>query len=188
MKPLVPNLTRPTGDPQVLQAGPSSFSWADRLARDLGWISIGIGLAQIFAARTLTRKVGLYGYEGMTRACGAREIASGIVTLSTERKTGLWMRVAGDVLDIAALSRALHPWNPRRQNAKMAMMMVLGITALDVVAAAAVTRQNHRPSTGHRTYSDRSGFPKGLSNARGAAARRGNGAAHAPYVANVSPV
>lgn len=124
MKPIIPNLTRPKGDPKILEVGPSSLTWADRIARDIGWISIGLGLTQLVGARMLTRKLGLWGCEGMTRACGAREIASGIVTLSTERHTGLWMRVAGDVADIAVLTRALHPWNPMRQNAKMALMMV----------------------------------------------------------------
>lgn len=187
MKPLIPNLTRPKGDPKILATGPSSLSWADRLGRNLGWFSIGLGVAELFAARTLTRTVGLHGWEGMARACGAREIASGIVTLSTERQSGLWMRVAGDVADIAALSRALHPWNPMRQNAKMVMMAVVGITALDVIAAVAVTRQNHRPGVGQRTYRDRSGFPQGLAAARGAAVGNRKTAANGSYVESIAP-
>jgi hypothetical protein len=188
MKPIIPNLTRPKGDPKILEVGPSSFTWADRLARNLGWVSIGLGVVELFGARALTRQVGLSGWERMTRACGAREIASGIVTLSTERHTGLWMRVAGDLADIAVLSRALNPWNPMRQNAKMAMMAVVGITALDVIAAVAVTRQMQRPSAGVRTYTNRSGFPKGVAAARGAAASARTSAPGRSYVESIAPV
>ncbi len=59
MKPIIPNLTRPKGDPKILATGPSSFTWADRLARNLGWVSIGIGVAELFGARAMTRHVGL---------------------------------------------------------------------------------------------------------------------------------
>lgn len=173
MKPIIVNLTRPKGDPKIVEAGPSSLTWADRVARDLGWISIGLGLTQIFAANRLSRAVGLTGSESMMRAFGVREIGSGVVTLSTERSRGLWMRVVGDLADIAALTRALNRWNPQRQNAKIALTLVLGITALDVFAATTTARQQHRPSTGHRSYRsyrDRSGYPKGLHVARAAQA------------------
>jgi hypothetical protein len=190
MNTLISNLTRPKGDPKVLSTGPSSLTWADRLARNLGWFSIGLGVAELFGARSLNRKLGLYGMDGVTRAFGAREIASGIVTLSTERHIGLWMRVGGDILDIAMLSRGLHPWNPRRDNAKAALMSVIGITALDVIAAAAVTTQMQRPMSGQRTYTDRSGFPKGTQSARGAAVHRSpqvNGKADV-HVGSIAPV
>ena len=88
MKPIIPNLTRPKGDPKILEAGPSSFTWADRAARDLGWISIGLGLTQLFGARMLTRKLGMWGWEGMTRACGAREIASGCRAEGSREEVG----------------------------------------------------------------------------------------------------
>ncbi len=175
--PVIANLTRQQGDPKVLSTGPSSLSAADRTGRLLGWFSIGLGLAQLFATRRLTYGLGMPGTETMMRACGAREIASGIVTLSTERKQGLWMRVAGDAMDLAVLSQALNRWNPQRPNAKLAMMAVAGVTLLDVYAALAVTRQSKRPSN-QRSYSDRSGFPKGLASARGAAKKTMSAAFH----------
>jgi len=36
-------------------------SSADALARGLGWFSIGLGLAEVLAPRTLTRALGLDG-------------------------------------------------------------------------------------------------------------------------------
>jgi hypothetical protein len=162
------NIVRAKGDPKVLQQGPSSASWADRLARNLGWFSIGLGLVELCAPRTLTRAFGLRGMEPLIRAYGAREIASGVVSLSVEKRTGLWSRVAGDVVDIATLMPGLNPWNPKRGNVKLAMAAVIGVTIADLYAAKTLgTRQRRtRPS---QSYKDRSGFPRGLANARGAA-------------------
>lgn len=171
---MLSNLTRPKGDPHVISTGESSLSWPDRLGRNLGWFSIGLGVAGLVMGRRAAHATGLYGMDNVVRAVGAREIASGIVTLSTERKLGLWMRVAGDAMDLAILSRALHPWNPQRKTAKLAALAVAGLGALDVAAGIAVTRQQHRAGSGQRSYTDRSGFPRGLDAAR-AGARRANG-------------
>jgi hypothetical protein len=164
------NLVRSKGDPKVIKSGSSSLDAADRLARALGWFSLGLGIAELVAPDRLTRAVGLQGREPLLRAYGIREIASGLLTLSPDKRLGLWSRVAGDVLDMASLRAALHPYNSRRGNAKLAQAMVIGVTALDVLAALAASRRG-RNSTGAKrgAYRGRSGFPKGLSAARGAA-------------------
>ena len=41
----ISNIARSKGDPKVLHSGPSSLGAADRLAKALGWYSIGLGLA-----------------------------------------------------------------------------------------------------------------------------------------------
>ena len=105
--------------------------------------------------------------EPLVRAYGAREIASGVVSLSVEKKTGLWSRVAGDVVDIATLMPGLNPWNPKRGNVKLAMAAVIGVTIADLYAANVLsTRQRRRPPS--QSYKNRSGFPHGLANARNA--------------------
>lgn len=91
-------------------------------------------------------------------------------TLSPDERLGLWSRVAGDVLDLASLMPGLHPYNPRQGNVKLAQAVVIGVTALDVMVALAASsrgRSSHRPQRG--VYRGRSGFPKGLNAARGAA-------------------
>lgn len=170
----VANLMRPKGDPQIIETGPSSVYPEDRLAKSLGWASIGLGLAELFAARRLTRALGMEGMEPLVRAFGAREIASGVTTLSTEKETGLWSRLAGDALDLAVLARGLSWSNPRRGNVKLAMLAVAGVTALDALAASSVTARKARAGT-PRSFRDRSGFPAGLKTARAAAmgGRRG---------------
>jgi len=51
----ISNIVRSDGDPKVLHSGPSLLSGADRLARSLGWFSIGLGIAELFAAEQMTR-------------------------------------------------------------------------------------------------------------------------------------
>ncbi|HEX4894208.1 MAG TPA: hypothetical protein VFV47_13050 [Hyphomicrobiaceae bacterium] len=160
------NIVRSKGDPKVLQTGTSSLGPADRLTRALGWFSIGLGLTQLLSPRSVTRRLGMRGAEPMTRLCGAREITSGLLALSIDRKLGLWSRLAGDAFDIAALVPATSRYNPRRGNAKLALAAVVGITALDAIAAIG-TRSAHRRTQGQkRSYGDRSGFPRGLEATR----------------------
>ena len=51
----------------------------------------------------------------------------------------LWARVACDVFDIAVLSALNRPSNPKQGNARLALGVVLAVTALDVITAARMT-------------------------------------------------
>jgi hypothetical protein len=159
-------LARSKSDPKIIETGPSSVYPEDRAAKSLGWFSIALGAVETLAANRVARALGMEGSETIIRAFGAREIASGMVTLSPERNVGLWSRVGGDALDIAFLLRALSPTNPQRGNVKIAMLAVAGITALDVATALAVTARRRRGQP-QKFYRDRSGFPRGLSAVRG---------------------
>jgi hypothetical protein len=163
------NIARSEGDPKVLSTGPSSLATADKMAKALGWFSIGLGLTELLAARRLTRALGMEGHETLVRAYGAREIGSGIMALSTEKRTGLWSRVAGDGLDIATLMTAMRPDNPKRDNVGIALAMVVGVTLLDIAAAQAFSVRHSRGRGRPRSYKDRTGFPQGVHAARGAA-------------------
>ncbi|MCJ8521398.1 hypothetical protein ABID21_004484 [Pseudorhizobium tarimense] len=167
----IANATRYEDSPEIISTGPSSLSSTDRLARNLGWFSIGLGLAEMFAARSISRAIGMEGSENLIRAFGAREVASGMLTLSVERKAGLYSRVAGDALDLAVLSTAVKDDNPKRGNAAIALAMVAGVTLLDVAAALGTRQQRLRDEDDIRDYSDRSGFPKGVNAARTQAER-----------------
>jgi hypothetical protein len=129
------DITRSKGDPKVLRTGPSSLGSADRLARGLGWYSIGLGLVELLAPRAITRTLGLQGREGLVRAFGVRELGHGMLSLSVDKQVGLWSRVAGDVLDIATVLPALSPGNRKRDNAELALVMLLGVTLLDILGA-----------------------------------------------------
>jgi hypothetical protein len=165
----ISNIARSEGDPKVLSTGPGSLDNTDRLARALGWFSIGLGLTELLAPRALTRWLGMEGHETLVRAYGMREIGAGIMTLSPDKGLGLQSRVAGDALDIATLLAGLRGDNPKRDNVAIALAMVVGVTLLDIAGASGVKKSQSRSDTPARTYRDRSGYPKGLENARGAA-------------------
>ena len=165
----ISGVARSEGDPRVERKGPSSMTGPDRLARALGWFSIGLGLTELVAPGKLARTLGLDGKEGLIRAYGARELASAIPTLSIDKPIGLGARIGGDALDLATLAPALHRDNPKRHNAAIATALVAGITLLDILAYTGVKAAHQRPPGSDRDYSDRSGLPRGAQASRGLA-------------------
>jgi len=168
----VSNITRSQGDPKVISTGPSSFGASDRVARNLGWFSLGLGALEILAPERIARALGMEGKESLVRAYGFREVAAGMLSLSIEKRTGLWSRVAGDGLDIATLMTGLRDDNPKKHNVAMALMMVGGITLLDIATAAELGARHGQQKGSRRTYRDRTGYPKGIASSRGIAARK----------------
>lgn len=107
----------------------------DRLAKALGWFSIGLGLAQILAPRTVSRAIGTTDHPGLMRAVGMREITAGVGILSQKKPTGwLWSRVAGDAMDLAMLGIAAAAPRNQRSRVALATAAVAGIAALDLLA------------------------------------------------------
>lgn len=167
------DIARSPQDPTVLVEGPSSLSAGDRGARTLGWVSIGLGLAGLFAAPALARTLGLEGKESIIRACGARELASGVVCLSVNPGLGLAMRAAGDAADLAALAAARRASGGRERSVDVALAAVAGLTLLDL-ACLSLLRAERAPGRRaaeepRRDYSDRSGLPRGVEASRGLA-------------------
>lgn len=162
----IANLTRSEGDPKVLSTGPSSLASSDRFGRALGWFSLALGAIELLAPRRLTRALGMQGNEGLVRAYGVRELGAGIMSLSPDRQLGLWSRVAGDGVDLLTLAVAIRPGNPMRKNVGLALFFVAGVTLLDVAVAQMATARHARPRGGWRDYGDRSGFPRGVEDAR----------------------
>src|SRR5437763_17167665 len=74
----------------------------DRLGKNLGYLSLALGAADLIAPRALCRATGLSGMEPLVRAYGPREIASGVAILASHiAAPWIWGRVAGDIADIA---------------------------------------------------------------------------------------
>ena len=142
---------------------------ADALARGLGWFSIGLGLAEVLAPRSLTRALGLGGQERLVQAYGLREIATGVAILAAKDPTPwVWGRVGGDALDLATLAGGFHEGNRHKANVGMALGAVAAVSALDVYCATALGAQSE-PSAPMRDYSRRTGFPREPQAMRGAA-------------------
>ena len=127
------------------------------LACGLGIFSIAIGVAELVAPRWIARRAGARVSPNMIRAFGVREIATGVgLLMAAKRAPWLWGRVAGDALDIAAV----------RDPSTIAALA--GVTALDVAAASALTREENRPRQIF-DYSSRSGFSRPIDQVRGMA-------------------
>lgn len=126
----------------------------DFLAEGLGWFSIGLGLAEIAAPDGLGRFIGV-GVDGrgrnLMRALGAREIASGLGILSNRRRAGwMWSRVLGDAMDLALLGSAMSSEDCDRARLSAATLAVAGVTAVDVLAAARLSRAAVGPGSAER--------------------------------------
>lgn len=110
-----------------------------KLAKGLAWFSIGLGLTEIVAPRWLGRKIGVGERSGLLRAMGIREVLTGIEVLRNP-VVGLWGRVAGDVVDLSLLGKALTSDDSDRNRAAVATGAVLGVGLLDLVSALRVQR------------------------------------------------
>ena len=138
------------------------------LARGLGWFSIGLGLLEVAAPRTLARTFGMKGSERLLVGYGLREVAAGIGILASNDPTPfVWARVAGDALDLGTMGSGLASKNARKGNLALATAAVAGVTALDVVCLWMLSQKPERSI--RRDYSNRTGLPKGVQAARGAA-------------------
>lgn len=143
---------------------------SDKLARGLGWFSIGLGLYKTLSPYSLTRHLGVEGKETLVRLCGAREILSGIGALSDNPTPAIWSRVGGDALDLAALATVMRDdHNYKKENVGLAMGLLVATTAVDLYCAQALNKRHAYQAGPTPDYSTRSGFPHGLEQARGAA-------------------
>jgi uncharacterized membrane protein len=134
-------MTTATQDPRTAEG---RLDEAERVARGLGWLSIGLGLAQIAAPGRVARMIGVGDDDAIRNtmvAIGVREIASGVGILARERPAGpVWTRVGGDVMDLALLGRALRSDDGQRNRLAAATAAVVGLTLLDVVAGQRLAR------------------------------------------------
>lgn len=72
------------------------------LANGLGLFSIGLGLAELLAPKTLARSLGMEGQERLLQAYGLRELGVGLgILAATEPAPWIKGRIVGDLLDLA---------------------------------------------------------------------------------------
>ena len=108
-------------------------------ARALGLMSLGIAATELFATQWLQRTMGVRGHGTLLRLFGLREALSGVGILSQCRPsyglaTGVWSRVAGDVMDLSALIAASRE-TKNRAGLGLVTGVVLGAVVMDVVVA-----------------------------------------------------
>ena len=150
-----------------------------KMARLLGWLSIGIGVAELVAPRQVGRAVGMDERPRLVRLSGGREIVQGLgILLARDPSPWVLARVAGDVLDmgtVVAGSRA----ETRKLVGTMAVLAVMGL--VDLYCARRVTPMRVSDPEKLAEYRGRSGFPRPANEMRGVAA---NGHAGPPANAN----
>ncbi len=108
-----------------------------KLARGLGWFSVGLGLTELFFPKVIANISGVSNKRtGVIRLYGLRELAAGIAIFSQEKPAeAMWSRVAGDALDLASLGLAFTSPDAKRGRLAFATANVLGVTALDIICA-----------------------------------------------------
>ncbi len=116
---------------------------SQKVARGLGIFSIGLGVAEAIAPRAVADLVGTRNHHPMIRGYGLRELAAGTGILSDPSNAAwVWARVAGDALDLVSLGSSLSSRGNDRGRAVFGLVSVAGVTALDILCAASLTRQS----------------------------------------------
>lgn len=118
----------------------------DRLARALGWFSIGLGVPQLLAPGQVNRLIGVDDNPGnrrIMRAVGLRELGGAAGILDRPRPAGfLFARVAGDAMDLLLLQAAFRSKGNDRRRVAGAVVAVAGVAVLDVIASAKTSRSS----------------------------------------------
>ncbi len=122
-----------------------------RLARNLGWFSIGLGATEILAPALIARLSGAPDSKrsrNVIQTFGAREIAQGMAILSSMPRPAGWMwgRVAGDFLDIGSVAVGMLSKDGSFPRGVLAMTSLLGVTAIDYYCADKLSSKT--PATG----------------------------------------
>lgn len=159
----MPNLVRQTALRGQSQSG------RDRMAKNLGYLSIALGFAELVAPKAICNAIGIRGLDTVVRAYGAREIATGVAILTSHNpEPWIWARVAGDMADIATVATGLRQEKGKKDNNVLALSALAAVTALDVACASALGAEKGGRNTAIADYSNRTGFPGGVESARGA--------------------
>jgi uncharacterized membrane protein len=125
-----------------------------QLATGLGWFSIGLGLAKIATPNLVADLIGVRDdnkTRKVLRCYGVRELAAGSGILSQSNPSGwLWARVAGDVLDISSLCKAMIADDDDRGKGIATAAALIGVTLADVYCAKQLSNGTDR-SQSHTT-------------------------------------
>ncbi|MEU4674605.1 SRPBCC family protein [Amycolatopsis sp. NPDC023774] len=121
-----------------------------RQGRRLGWLSLGLGVAQLTAPHTV-RWISGVDDSARSRAVvsvvGVRELVHAAGLLTGRRKgVWAWTRVVGDAMDLTALGMAIAHRGGRRRRLVGVTGAVAGIAAVDLLTAVHATRAEHTSS------------------------------------------
>jgi hypothetical protein len=111
------------------------------LARVLGWVSIGVGLAALAAPGPLMKAIGLGDRPNLGRILGVRDLVLGAGLLRGQNTTG-WCRVRGiaDALDVVLIIGGAATGAFRRDRAPIGVATGAGFSALSFWLARRLER------------------------------------------------
>ena len=106
--PQPPTLEHPLGTDDLNRDLSARLLYGMRVSLAVGFlamfISIGLGVSELVAPGAIARISGAANRKSVVRICGVREVVAGTGFLNSPRPTKwLWWRVAGDVMDAAAI-------------------------------------------------------------------------------------
>jgi uncharacterized membrane protein len=143
---------RPTGEAERNEYAHNQHEWRakrsanreDGLEEALGWFSLGLGLAEIIAPRSIAQVIGVpTNRGGFIRSLGVREVASGLGILARRAPArAVWSRVMGDVIDLGWLGAAFLSPGAKKGRVLVAAAAVTGVTVLDVLCAQQLSRDH----------------------------------------------
>lgn len=114
----------------------------EKVGYGLAALSIGLGVAELLAGKSVARRLGVPRQSWMVRAFGIRELASGAALIARPRaSSNAWGRVAGDVIDLAALAAALRAPGARKQAVWGGMAFVGTALVADAIAGMAMRKE-----------------------------------------------
>ena len=122
------------------------------LARGLGILSLGLGLSQLLAPRWYARTIGVQrgNHDAVIRLVGIREVVAAIGLLSSRNAAPwVWLRLGGDVMDLALLGRAATSKDVRSDRLSGALAGTVAVTAADLLSGVAVATARDGNGNGH---------------------------------------
>ena len=120
-------------------------SSAKKLAKGLGWFSIGLGLTELLAPRAIANITGVSNTRtGLIRLYGLREIASGVAIFTQKNPTeAVWSRVAGDAMDLTSLGMAAASPDAKKRTNCICDCECARRHGLDVMCAIQLSNGTH---------------------------------------------
>jgi uncharacterized membrane protein len=116
----------------------------DKFKRGLGWASAGLGVPMLLTPGAFGQAIGVGDGQRQRTAIvtvGVRELTAAAGLLGLQSPAWLWWRVAGDVVDLSLLGRAVKNHDGRGwPRTAAATAAVVGILGLDLYAALTRSR------------------------------------------------
>jgi len=122
-----------------------------KLAKGIAMFSIALGMVEVLAPARMGELIGVSNrYRTFLPLLGMREIGHGIGIMSQSKPTeSVWSRVIGDAIDLAFLGAAFAGRENNKRRLAGATVAVLGVAALDVMCATALSREQWSDADGN---------------------------------------